>query len=83
MTKTSTLVNYQFGQIQLTVTKSSGKITDISLDVATATHGRQAAFSPLVQAAVAANGSNFGNLGGATVTTDAFKQALESALAKF
>lgn len=77
------MVNYQFGQIQLTVTKSSGKITDIALDVASATHGRQSAFSYLVQYAVAANGSNFSNLSGATFTTDAFKQALESALAKF
>jgi uncharacterized protein with FMN-binding domain len=51
--------------------------------VATATHGRQSAFSPLVQAAIAANGTNFGNLSGATYTTDAFKQALESALGKF
>jgi uncharacterized protein with FMN-binding domain len=37
----------------------------------------------LAEAAVNANGSNFGNVSGATFTTQAFKQALESALGKF
>ncbi|MFM5968570.1 MAG: FMN-binding protein [Micrococcales bacterium] len=67
----------------MTVTKSAGKITDVTLDIAGATGGRQNAFSVLVSAALQANGSNFGNLSGATYTTDAFKQALDSALAKF
>jgi hypothetical protein len=30
-----------------------------------------------------ANGTSFGNLSGATFTVDAFKQSMESALAKF
>jgi uncharacterized protein with FMN-binding domain len=50
---------------------------------AVATHGRAGAFPYLVQYAIAANGSNFANLQGATYTTNAFKQSLEAALAKF
>jgi len=69
--------------VQLSVTKANGKITKIGLVQAGATGGRQGAFSYLVQYAVAAQGTSFGNLGGATFTTEAFKQALDSALAKF
>jgi uncharacterized protein with FMN-binding domain len=36
-----------------------------------------------VQYAIQAQGASFGNLSGATYTTNAFKQALSSALAKF
>jgi uncharacterized protein with FMN-binding domain len=36
----------------------------------------------LKDAAIQANGSNFGNLSGATYTTDAYKQAVDSALSK-
>jgi uncharacterized protein with FMN-binding domain len=71
------------GQIQLSVTKDGGTITNIGLDTATATGGRQGAFSYLVQEAMAANGSNIGNISGATYTTQVFKQALDSALSKF
>ena len=69
--------------MQVSVTKTDGKITAVNLVQATATHGREAAFSPLVSAALQAQGSGFGNLSGATFTTDAFKQALDSALSKF
>jgi uncharacterized protein with FMN-binding domain len=82
-TKTGSAINYRFGTIQVSVTKANGKITAVNLLQAGATGGRQAAFSYLVQYAIQANGTSFGNLGGATYTTDAFKQSLESALAKF
>lgn len=65
------------------MTKSSGKITDITYLQSTATHGREQAFSYLTQYAIQAQGTGFGNLSGATYTTDAFKQALSSALGKF
>ena len=74
---------YVYGQIQLTVTKTDGKITAISVGNSSATGGRQAAFPYLVQYAIQAQGASFGNLSGATYTTNAFKQALSSALAKF
>ncbi|MEN9715916.1 MAG: hypothetical protein RJA35_1383, partial [Actinomycetota bacterium] len=75
-TATSDAVAYQFGQVQLTVSESSGKITSIDYGTSSATGGREQAFSYLVQDAIAAQGTNFSNLSGATYTTDAFKQAL-------
>ena len=69
--------------MQVSVTKANGKITAVNLIQQGASGGRQGAFPYLVQYAIQANGSSFGNLGGATYTTDAFKQSLESALAKF
>lgn len=65
------------------VTKSGNKITDITYLQKGATGGRQAVFPDLVSMALAANGSNIGNIGGATFTTNAFKQSLDSALAQF
>jgi uncharacterized protein with FMN-binding domain len=82
-TKTGTAVQYRYGTVQVSVTKANGKITAVNLLQQGATGGRQGAFPYLVDYAVQANGSSFGNLGGATFTTDAFKQSLESALAKF
>lgn len=74
--------DYQYGTIQLKVTKTGGKISAIDLVQAGATGGREQAFSMLVEAAISANGSNISNIGGATFTTDTFKQALDSALSK-
>ena len=82
-TKTGSAINYRYGTVQVSVTKANGKITAVNLLQAGATGGRQGAFSYLVDYAIQANGSSFGNLGGATFTTEAFKQSLESALAKF
>lgn len=76
-------VRYQYGTVQVSVTKSGGKITAVNMLQEGATDGRQAAFTYLVDLAVQANGTSFGNLSGATFTVDAFKQSLESALAKF
>lgn len=83
-TKTATgdPIDYQYGTVQLKVTKTAGKVTTIDLVQAGATAGREQAFSMLVDAAIKANGSNFGNVSGATYTTDAFKQAFDSAVAK-
>ena len=81
-TATGDAINYIYGTVQLSVTKDNGKITAVDLVQATATAGREQAFSYLQGYAVDANGSNFGNLSGATYTTDAFKQALDSAISK-
>lgn len=72
-----------YGTVQVQVTKSAGKITDITMLQANATNGRAAAFSYLIQYAIDANSSNFANLSGATYTTEAFKKSLDAALAKF
>jgi uncharacterized protein with FMN-binding domain len=82
LTGTSDPIEYMFGTVQLKVTQVNGKITAIEELTATATDGREQAFPTLKDAAIQANGSNFGNLSGATYTTDAYKQALDSALSK-
>jgi uncharacterized protein with FMN-binding domain len=81
-TATGNAIPYQFGTVQLSVTKANGKITAVGMVQASATNGRQQAFSYLVQAAITAQGTSFGNISGATYTTDAFKQALDSAIQK-
>ncbi len=75
-------VDYRYGTVQLKVTKTAGKVTAVDLIQSGATAGREQAFPMLVDAAIKANGSNFGNVSGATFTTDAFKQAFDSAVAK-
>lgn len=82
-TKDGSAVPYRFGTVQVSVTKSGGKITAVNLLQSGATGGREAAFSYLVDLAIQANGTSFGNLSGATYTVDAFKQSMEAALAKF
>jgi uncharacterized protein with FMN-binding domain len=82
MTTTGDPVQYQFGTIQLSVTRTGGKITNIGLVQAGASAGRDAAFPSLVQAGISSQGSGFGNYSGATYTTAAFKKALDSAISK-
>ena len=79
---TGDTVESGYGPVQLKVTKEKGAITSIDLIQAKSTGGREAAFPILVKAAIAANGSNFGNVSGATYSTAAFKKSLDSALAK-
>ena len=81
-TATGDAVESGFGQVQVKVTKQNGKITAVDMVQANATHGREAAFTTLVQAAIDSNGSYFGNISGATYTTNAFKSSLDSALSK-
>lgn len=81
-TATSDAIQYQFGQVQVSVTEANGKITKIDYANSTATNGRAQAFPYLVQYAISAQGTNFSNISGATYTTDAFKQALNSAISK-
>jgi uncharacterized protein with FMN-binding domain len=83
VTKNGSVIESGFGTVQVQVTKENGKITAINMLQANATHGRQGAFPYLIDYAIAANGSNFANLSGATYTTTAFKQSLKDALAKF
>ena len=81
-TVTSDPIAYEFGTVELTVTRTSGKISAIDVGQSTATDGREQAFPYLVEYAIAAQGTDFSNLSGATYTTDAFKQALTSAISK-
>ena len=83
VSKTSAAINYEFGTIQVKVTKSGGNITDVTYIQATYTRVPSGTMSYLVNASIQANGSNFTKVSRATVTTNAYKQALESALGKF
>jgi len=79
--KTGQVISYRFGQIQVKVVRTAGKITDIVLLQGSASAGRSAAFPYLHDLAIAAQSSSFdtSQLGGATYTTDAYIQALQSA----
>ncbi|MFM6940069.1 MAG: hypothetical protein ACKOUD_05595, partial [Rhodoluna sp.] len=79
-TVTSDAVPYQYGTVQLSVTRTAGKISAIDIGQSGATAGREQAFPYLVQYAIKAQGTSFANLSGATSTTDAFPTALYSSL---
>lgn len=81
-TVTSDQIPYEFGYVELTVTSKDGKLSAIDVGTSTATDGREQAYPYLVEYAIAAQGTNFSNLSGATYTTDAFKVALENAISK-
>ena len=81
-TATGDAVESGFGQVQVKVTKTNGKITAVEMVQANATNGRESAFPTLIQAAIDSNGSSFGNLSSATYTTEAFKKSLDSAISK-
>jgi uncharacterized protein with FMN-binding domain len=74
-------IYYRFGVVQVKVVRTAGKITDIVLLQGTASAGRSAAFPYLHDLAVAAQSSSFdtSQLGGATYTSDAYIQAMQSA----
>jgi len=82
MTVTGDPIQYAYGVVQVEVVRTNEKISAVNLVQGTASAGRDQAFSTLQQAAVSSQGSGFGNLSGATYTTDAFKQALDSAISK-
>lgn len=82
-TATGAAIDYKYGTVQLKVTKASGAITDVSVLVGFGSEPKYTdLINSLAQYAVEANGSNFGNVSRATLTTNAFKQALDSAIAK-
>ena len=77
----SQAVRYKYGTIQLGVTIDAGAIASIDL-IQASTKGRGYDQAPpmLVDAAIKYQGVDFGNLTGATYSTQAFKQALTNAL---
>jgi len=83
VSKAGAAINYRYGTIQVEVVKTGTSITAINMIQAGATGGRQQAFPYLVQEAIAAQSASVGNISNATFTTQAFSQALASALGKF
>jgi uncharacterized protein with FMN-binding domain len=84
---TGTDVVYKYGDIQLQATITGGKIAVISVsresdrDAHSQSINSQA-IPILTREALAAQGISFNVVSGATYTSDAFAQALQSALAK-
>ena len=73
-------VGYRYGTVQVNVVVSGGSISDVQLVQASATKGRDQAFPVLVSETLTAQSANISNLSGATFTTQAYQQALQSAL---
>jgi hypothetical protein len=78
-------VTTQYGDVQLKVTVSGTKIQDISFVSLTAVDGKsqeidQYAAPLLNQQAIAASSAAIQGVSGATYTSDAYKQSLQSAL---
>ncbi len=83
VTKSGDPIDYNFGTYQVSVTKTNGSITAVDLIQGSYTRVPQGTNAWLAASAVASQGSSFGNISRATYTTMAFKDALDSALAKF
>ena len=80
-------VSYRYGDIEVAVTVDGGRIVTVSVpqDDAFSPYSQtvnSAAVPILVREAVAAQGLNFDVVSGATYTSDAFAQSLQSALDK-
>lgn len=82
VTVVSDEISYKYGVVQVSVTKTGDQITDVALLKGDATYGRDVAYQTLIQATLQYQGTSYGNVSGATFTTEAFKLAVENALAK-
>lgn len=82
-TLASDVIAYKYGDIQISLTKTDGVISAVNVLIGDATNGREEAYLILTAATIEAQSTNYGNVSGATFTTDAFKLAVENVLAKF
>ena len=82
-TLVSDVIAYKYGDIQISLTKTDGVISAVNVLIGDATNGRYEAYLILTAATIETQGTNYGNVSGATFTTDAFKLAVENVLAKF
>ena len=76
-------ITYKYGTVQISMTTVDGAITEIKMLQGDATNGRDTAYATLINATIQNQGTNYGNISGATFTVDAFKKAVDSALLKF
>ncbi len=81
-TVTGDLIEYRYGAVQVEVTETAGNISSIKEIQASSSGGYERVFPLLNEAALAAQGTSFGNFSGATYSSDAYKEALANALAK-
>jgi hypothetical protein len=83
LTLDSDVIDYKYGVVQISITKVGKEITAVQLLQGDATNGRDEAYKILIDATLQVQGTNFGNVSGATFTTDAFRKAVDNALLKF
>jgi len=85
-TVNSDVINYVTNglqkNLQISVTFSDATITDIQILQGDTNNGIGKAYPVLIQAAISAQGTAFGNYTGATYTTNAFKTAVSNAISK-
>lgn len=75
-------IQYRYGVIEIEITATNGKIDKITEVQASASPDWLSAIPILNDAALKAQKADFGNLSGATFTTQAYQQALASAISK-
>ena len=83
VSKNSDVIEYKYGVLQISITVLGNEITEVNVIQGDLTNGREEAYAILTDATVQVQGTNYGNVSGATFTTEAFKLAVESALGKF
>jgi uncharacterized protein with FMN-binding domain len=83
VTLSSDPITYKYGVVQVSLTKVGEEITDVTMLQGDATNGRAEAYVTLIGATLQTQGINYGNVSGATFTTDAFKKAISNVLKKF
>ena len=81
-TVVSDVINYKYGVVQVSITALASDITGVELLQGDASYGRDVAYEALINATIQTDGTNYGNVSGATFTTDAFKKAISNALGK-
>jgi uncharacterized protein with FMN-binding domain len=84
-TYNGSVASTRWGDVQVTITVSGGKITDVAVPIYPANNGRDQeinayALPVLRQETLAAQNANIDTVSGATVTSDGYLQSLQAAL---
>ena len=84
-TYTGSVASTRWGDVQVSITVTNGKITDVAVPVYPSENGRDqeinaSALPVLRQETLAAQGAGIDTVSGATVTSDGYLQSLQSAL---
>jgi uncharacterized protein with FMN-binding domain len=84
-TYTGSVASTRWGNVQVTITVTDGKITDVGVPVYPSDNGRDQeinafALPTLRQETLAAQNASINTVSGATVTSDGYLQSLQSAL---
>lgn len=81
-TVVSDSIQYKYGVVKISLTATGSDITNVTLLEGDTSYGRDVAYVALAAATVQTDGINYGNVSGATFTTEAFKKAVTNALSK-